>query len=219
MSNYRAKKIDVLQRDQRLNRILNSTKYEDNNKFSKMGQVIDSHIKTKGADEKVIIYAQQYKTVNEIERYLKAKYPGQGIVRFDGKTKLDDIDGNKTKFRTDKNIKFAIHTDAGTEGLNLQYTGTPGEHGATTAIAMASGANSYSTIDQFFSRANRTGVPKAMNIDGHLVLTDTPHDIRTEMRLEDKKAVMSLVDNAKRIDDQEILQGASMQKSITFVLR
>jgi len=206
MSDYQAKKIDVLDRDQRLNRILNSTRFEDNQKFAKMGEIIDNHIKTKGEDEKVIIYAQQYKTVGEIERYLKAKYPDAGVVKFDGRTKLEDIDSNKKSFRSDKKVRFAIHTDAGTEGLNLQYTGKPGEMGATTAIAMASGANSYSTIDQFFSRANRTGVPKAMNIDGHLVLTNTPHDIRTEMRLEDKKSIMNLVDNAKRNDDQDLMK-------------
>jgi len=215
MEDYKAKKFDVLQRDQKLNRVLNSTKFENNEKFTKMGDIINEHIKTKGPDEKVLIYAQQYGTVNEIERYLKKNYPGSGIVRFDGKTKLDDIDKNKTSFRTDKNVRFAIHTDAGTEGLNLQYTGKPGEMGATTAIAMASGANSYSTIDQFFSRSNRTGVPKEMTVDGHLVLTDTPHDIRTETRLEDKKSVMSLVDNAKRTDDQGVLMKSN---KIVFVI-
>jgi intein/homing endonuclease len=214
MTDYQTKKVDVLERDQRLNRILNSTKFEENRKFDQMGDIINNHFKTKGENEKVIIYAQQYKTIAEIRRYLAAKYPGAGIVAFDGRTGLNEIDANKKAFKTDKNVKFAIHTDAGTEGLNLQYTGKPGEMGATTAIAMASGANSYSTIDQFFSRANRTGVPRSMTVDGHLVLTDTPHDIRTEMRLEDKKAVMNLVDNAKRFGEV----GLSKSK-IVFVLR
>lgn len=214
MSDYQAKKIDVLDRDQRLNRILNSTRFEDNQKFAKMGEIIDNHIKTKGEDEKVIIYAQQYKTVGEIERYLKAKYPDAGVVKFDGRTKLEDIDSNKKSFRSDKKVRFAIHTDAGTEGLNLQYTGKPGEMGATTAIAMASGANSYSVINQFFSRANRMRVPKEMTVDGHLVLTNTPHDIRTEMRLEDKKAIMSLIDNAKTNDDLGLMKS----KRIVFII-
>ena len=46
MEDYRAKKINVLQRDQKLNRILNSTKFENNNKFTKMGEIINDHIKT-----------------------------------------------------------------------------------------------------------------------------------------------------------------------------
>jgi len=215
MEDYREKRIDVLERDQRLNRILNSTKYENNRKFDKMAEIIDNHIKSRGEDEKIIIYAQQYKTVNEIERYLKDHYPQYEFVRFDGQTNLDDIENNKKRFKTDKKVKFAIHTDAGTEGLNLQYTGVAGEGGATTAIAMASGASSYATIDQFFSRANRTGVPKEMTINGHLVLTDTPHDIRTETRLEDKKKVMNLVDNAKRIDDLGIFNKSN---KITFII-
>ena len=208
----------AINRDINLSKILNETKIENNNKFSKMGNIIDNHVKTKGADEKIIIYAKNYNTVNEIERYIKNNYPGKKTVSFTGESTLDEVNENKRLFKTDKSTMFSIHTVAGTEGLNLQYTGKPGEMGATTAIAMASGEDSYSTLDQFYSRSNRMGVPKAMNIDGHLVLTDTPHDIRTEMRLEDKKAVMSLVDNAKRVDDQGLLQGA-MQKSITFVLR
>lgn len=219
MQDFGNRKIDSLARDRKLNRILNVTKYENNPKFNKMGSIIDNHLKEKGSDEKVLIYAYQYDTVDEIKRYLKEKYPKFGIVEFNGHiNNLDEINENKRIFKTDKNIKFAIHTEAGTEGLNLQYTGKKDEYGATTAIAMASGANSYSTIDQFFSRADRIGVPKEMNIDGHLVLTDTPHDIKTEMRLEDKKAIMNLIDNAKRIDDQDVLtEGGKIEKSIKFV--
>lgn len=203
---YLKKKLLPMSRDQKLTQVLNDTKWQENPKYTEMKSVIDNHIATKGESEKVLIYAKNYSTVKEIEKFLRANYPGQKTVRFTGQNKkggeikVKDIDANKQAFLTDKKVRFAIHTDAGTEGLNLQHTGEVDRpHGATTVIAMASGANSYATIDQFNSRANRKGANK--DVHAHMILTDTPHDMATEERLEEKKNVMNLLDNAKRRDE------------------
>ena len=80
---------------------------------------------------------------------------------------------------------------------------------------MASGLDSYANLDQFFSRANRKGATK--DVHGHLILTDTPHDMNTEERLGDKRAVMGLIDNAKVRDEHGVvgdIQKPKAQKSI-----
>lgn len=202
---YAAKMINPFNRDAQMSDLLNSSSHKDNPKFDKIKELIDDHIKTKGKDEKIILYAKNYSTVKEIRKFFKEHYSEYDHVEFTGKTKAKELAPNKQRFITDKKVKFAIHTGAGTEGLNLQYTGKKGTGGATTAIAIASGEHSYSTIDQFFSRANRTGVPESKEINGHLILTDTPHDINTEIRLHDKKNIMGLIDNATALDELNLL--------------
>jgi hypothetical protein len=193
---FRNKEIHPFQRDQQFNSLLNSFDHEKNGKFAQAKQIIDHHLKTKAPDEKVIFYAKNWETVNEINKFISKHYPEFDHVEFTGTTKKRELDRLKQKFKHDPETKFSIHMNAGVEGLNLQYNGNGG--GATTAIAIASGADSYAPLDQFFSRADRTGALK--DIDAHLLLTDTPHDIGTQVRLQEKKAVGHLLDaNVKKI--------------------
>ena len=192
-TSYLKREINPLQRDQQYNNILNGFDHNQNNKFKKIKSIVDSHMKNKASDEKVLFYAKNRNTVNEIKSFLKENYPQYGHVEFTGTTKVKDLRGNKKKFKTDQNVRFSIHMRAGVEGLNLQYDGNG--QGATTAIAVASGEDSYAPIDQFFSRANRTGAVK--DIDGHLILTDTPHDMGTQVRLEEKQEVGELIQDKK----------------------
>jgi hypothetical protein len=190
---YLRRDINPLQRDQQYNNILNGFDHNQNSKFKQIKSIVDDHLKKKSADEKVLFYAKNRNTVNEIKSFLKENYPEYGHVEFTGTTKVKDLKGNKQKFKTDPKVKFSIHMRAGVEGLNLQYDGNG--QGATTAIAVASGEDSYAPLDQFFSRANRTGAVK--DIDGHLILTDTPHDIGTQVRLEEKQEVGELIQDKK----------------------
>lgn len=190
---FRTKQINPLQRDQQYSNILNSHDWQDNGKFDQIHKIVQGHMKNKSKDEKVIFYAKNRATLNQIKGYLKHHYPEYDHVEFTGTTKKSELDSNKKRFKHDPKVKFSLHMRAGVEGLNLQYDGDGG--GATTAIAVASGEDSYAPIDQFFSRANRKGAKK--DIDGHLVLTDTPHDMGTQVRLEEKKAVGELVQNKK----------------------
>lgn len=207
---YLKKQILPITRDQRITQVLNDHKYSDNPKYDKVKELIDNHLATKGDTEKVLIYARNYTTVKEIEKFLRKNYPQYRSTRFTGQNKkggnlsVDAIAKNKKSYLTNEKVKFAIHTDAGTEGLNLQHTGeTDRPYGATTLIAMASGANSYATIDQFFSRGNRKGADK--DVHGHIILTDTPHDLTTGQRLADKKNVMGLIQNGSSIDELGVL--------------
>ncbi len=197
------REINPLQRDQQYNNLLNSHDWRENGKFADIDRIVSDHMANKGADEKVIFYAKNRSTVDQIKGYLKAKYPQYGHVEFTGATKKSELGPNKQRFKHDPTVRFSIHMRAGVEGLNLQYDGDG--QGATTAIAVASGEDSYAPLDQFFSRANRTGALK--DIDGHLVLTDTPHDMGTQVRLDDKKAVGSLVQN-KRLGKKRVLAKA-----------
>lgn len=190
LESSRKKEISPLQRDQQLNTILNAHDHRENGKFAEVKGIIDRHLATKAANEKVILYAKNYDTVNQIHDFLRTHYGDVGeAVTFTGREKVKDIRSNKERFKHDPSVRFAVHTRAGVEGLNLQYDGNGG--GATTAIAIASGEDSFAPLDQFFSRANRTGALK--DIDGHLVLTDTPHDLGTDLRLQEKKGVGELI--------------------------
>lgn len=189
---FRTGNISPLQRDNQLNRILNASTHTENGKFNEIKTVIDKHLATRAKDEKVILYAKNYDTVGQIEDFLKTHYKDVGeAVHFTGRQKVKDIAESKQRFKHDPSVRFAIHTRAGVEGLNLQYDGNGG--GATTAIAVASGEDSFAPLDQFFSRANRTGATK--DIEGHLVLTDTPHDMGTDLRLQEKKEIGGLLRN------------------------
>ena len=187
---FRTGKIGTFHRENRMKSLLEASPASNNNKFSEIKKIIDNHIATKGKDEKIILYAKGVNsTLKEVKKFLGDNYPQFGHVEFTGKTKT--LEANKKAFKHDPNVMFSLHSDAGVTGLNLQYDGDGG--GATTAIAFGSGADSYATIDQFFSRANRTGAKKAIN--AHLMLTDTPYDMGTSLRLEDKKTIGELVQN------------------------
>ena len=218
---YKDGKIMPLQRDFALTDVLNND--PDSPKYAKMKELVDHHLKTKGESEKVLFYARNYATVRQIEAFLAKEYPQFSSTRFAGKraknanedgptTTLKDIRANKETFLTDGKVKFAIHTDAGVEGLNLQHTGEEDRpYGATTTISLASGMHSYANIDQFNSRANRKGANK--DVDSHMILTDTPHDMNTEERLNEKKNVMGLLDNAKGRDELGVLPGEKAKSS------
>ncbi len=190
---YLRREINPLQRDQQYNNTLNSHDWRSNGKFADIDKIVGDHMKNKGPDEKVIFYAKNRATLDQIRSYLKEKYPQHGHVEFTGSTKKSDLARNKKAFKEDPNVRFSLHMRAGVEGLNLQYDGNGG--GATTAIAVASGEDSYAPIDQFFSRGYRTGAVKDM--DAHMILSDTPHDLGTEIRLEEKKQVGDLIQNKK----------------------
>ena len=200
---YREGSIATFQRDHQLDYLLNAHDHKDNNKFSKAKEIIDTHLKTKAPDEKVIFYAKNRATVNQINAFIAEHYPEYDHVEFTGTTNKKDLDAQKQKFKHDPKTKFSIHMRAGVEGLNMQYDGNGG--GATTAIAIASGEDSYAPLDQFFSRADRTGQKK--DVDAHLILTDSPHDISTGLRLEEKKAVGELIGDKKK-------KPALMQKAV-----
>jgi superfamily II DNA or RNA helicase len=187
---YRDKDIVTFQRDQQYNSVLNAFDHTKNPKFAKAKELIDQHLKTKGDDEKILFYAKNRETVGQINEFLKTHYPQYNHVEFTGTTKKSELDSNKKAFTTDPKMKFSIHMRAGVEGLNLQHT--KDRAGATMAIAIASGEDSYAPLDQFFSRADRTGADR--DIDAHIILTNTPHDIGTQVRLDEKKAVGQILD-------------------------
>jgi hypothetical protein len=187
---YRDKQIVTFQRDQQYNSLLNAFDHDKNQKFDKIKSLVDQHLKTKPDDEKVIFYAKNRETVNQVKAFLAQHYPQYSHIEFTGETKRSELDSNKKRFSTDPKLKFSIHMRAGVEGLNLQHT--KDRMGATTAIAIASGEDSYSALDQFVSRADRTGADR--DIDAHIILTNTPHDIGTQVRLDEKKAVGKTLD-------------------------
>lgn len=217
-------RINAMGRDQRISRILNDFNHKENPKYVQMKKIIDSHVANKGKSEKVLIYAKNYSTVSEIEKFVRANYPGKKVVRFTGVDKdgrpmsQARIAAAKKSYLKDPNVLFAVHTDAGTEGLNLQHTGEADRpFGATTVIAMASGAHSWSTLDQFFSRGYRRGANK--DVHGHLILTDTPHDMATEERLSEKKAVMSMLHEGSQLDEMAALKQKVAAASASYRLR
>lgn len=189
--------ISQLQAENRMKGTLNDAHHADNGKFDHIKKLIDHHMATKGPTEKVSLYVNSYAGADNIHEFLEKHYPDAGVVRFANKDrkKLGEKEGRnytaKEKggfvetFKHDPTVRFGIHTMAGTTGLNVQHDGNGG--GATTVIAVSSGEASYSTIDQFFSRGYRTGANR--DIDAHMVLTDTPYDLGTKLRLDEKKAV------------------------------
>ena len=189
--------ISQLQAENRMKGTLNDTHHSDNGKFEHIKKLIDHHMATKGPTEKVSLYVNSYAGADNIHEFLEKHYPDAGVVRFANKDrkKAGDKEGRnytaKEKggfvdtFKHDPTVRFGIHTMAGTTGLNVQHDGNGG--GATTVIAVSSGEASYSTIDQFFSRGYRTGANR--DVDAHMVLTDTPYDLGTKLRLDEKKAV------------------------------
>lgn len=190
----------ILNRDRQLTYLLNGAdtdadyKFENNGKYDKLKHIIDDHLKGKASTEKVGIYAQNNATVREIQRFLAKHYPEYDHVVFNGDTKKSELDGLKARVTGDPKTKFSLHMKAGVEGLNIQHM--INQQGLTTVVAMASGEDSFSTLDQFFARGWRTGANKT--IHGHTILTDSPHDIATEMRLDEKKKVGELVRTDKR---------------------
>jgi hypothetical protein len=187
---YKNKEIVTFQRDQAYNSVLNAFDHTKNPKFAKIKSLVDQHLKTKGDDEKVLFYAKNRETVNQLNDFLQQHYPQFSHVEFTGETRKSELDANKKALATNPKVKFSIHMRAGVEGLNLQHT--KDRMGATLVMALASGEDSYAPLDQFFSRADRTGADR--DIDAHIVLTDTPHDIGTQVRLDEKKAVGKLLD-------------------------
>lgn len=193
--------ISQLQAENRMKGILNDTHHGENGKFANIKSIIDNHLKTKGDTEKISIYTHSYAGADNLHDFLEKHYPDAGIVRFANRDRKKagesqgrnyrkaEKDGFKEEFKHNPKVRFAIHTTAGTTGLNLQHDGNGG--GATTVIAVASGEAGYSSIDQFFSRANRKGANR--DIDAHMVLTDTPYDLGTKLRLDEKKAVQDML--------------------------
>lgn len=196
-------KAAALFREQALAKVLNGGEWQTNPKYEHIGKLVDEHMKTKGPDEKVVLYAYNQYAAKNLEAMLAARYPGKKTVRFTGEESTSKKAANKKAFKHDPDTMFSIHTMGGVEGLNLQYDGNGG--GATTAIALATGENSYATLDQFFSRANRTGAKKA--IHAHLVYSDSPVDMATKNRLAEKKEVGELIRDK-----------GSMKKSLGAVL-
>ena len=76
------KRLMAMTRDQRISKILNDTDFHKNDKYTKMKGIIDNHLKTKGDSEKVLIYAKNYTTVAQIEKFLRSNYKGKKFVRF-----------------------------------------------------------------------------------------------------------------------------------------
>lgn len=181
----------ALFREQALAKVLNGGDWQENPKYAHVASLIDEHLKTKRPDEKVVLYAYNKYAAENLEKMLAARYPGKKAVRFTGDESRSKKDANKKAFKHDPATMFSIHTMAGVEGLNLQYDGNGG--GATTAIALVTGENSYATVDQFMSRANRTGAK--LPVHGHLVYSDSPVDMATKARLKEKEEVGKLVTN------------------------
>ena len=193
--------ISQLQLENRMKGILNNTHHAENGKFAHIKQIIDHHLATKGATEKVSLYVNSYEGADNILDFIEQHYPGMGVVRFANRDrkKAGESEGRnysaKEKagfidtFKHDNSVRFGIHTMAGTTGLNVQHDGNGG--GATTVVAVSSGEAGYATLDQFFSRAYRTGANR--DVDAHMVLTDTPYDMGTKLRLDEKKAVGEMI--------------------------
>lgn len=193
--------ISQLQLENRMKGILNNAHHEDNGKFADIKKIIDHHLATKGSTEKVSLYVNSYEGADNIHDFLEKHYPGMGVVRFANRDRKREGESEgrnysaKEKagfidtFKHDNGVRFGIHTMAGTTGLNVQHDGNGG--GATTVVAVSSGEAGYATVDQFFSRAYRTGANR--DIDAHMVLTDTPYDMGTKLRLDEKRAVGEMI--------------------------
>ncbi len=199
---FLGKSIQVFQRENRHANTVNNKPHAENGKYKDIKKIIDNHIATKGKDEKVIIYAKNQAAWKNIADFLEEHYPGEGYVHFTGGSATDkrfkahnqnSLKEAKHNFKHDPKVRFAIHSNAGVEGINLQYDGDGG--GATTAVALASGVDSWSILDQFFSRAHRKKAQK--DVDAHMVLSDTPYDLGTQVRLSDKRSIGELVQNRK----------------------
>lgn len=193
----------VLNRDRQLTYLLNggagngeayagkeeAFSYENNSKYAKLHDIIEDHLKTKGPTEKIGIYAANNATIAEVQKFLAKHYPQFGHVVFNGGTPKNQLDALKNKITSDPNTMFSLHMKAGVEGLNLQHTDS--QQGLTTIAALSSGEDSFSTLDQMFSRGWRTGANRPVH--GHTILTDSPHDLATSLRLHEKRAVGDLV--------------------------
>lgn len=188
---YKRKEIGTFHREARHKKTLNDMPWQTNGKFGEIKNIVEDHLKTAGPKEKIIFYAESLSAINNIKDYLRHNYPQYGVADFSGHNK-GGFDSAKNKFQGDDNVKFAVHSNAGVEGLNLQYTGDRG--GATTAIAIGSGVDGFAKLDQFFSRGNRMGAVK--DVTGHLVFSDTPFDMGTQVRIEDKKRIGQMLHNA-----------------------
>ena len=82
--------------------------------------------------------------------------------------------------------------------------------GTTSMIMFSSSPESYSYVDQYFSRGNRTGAKK--DVQAHMLYTDSPFEYASEERLEQEEAVQGLLQQAKEYDTEDVL-GQVMERT------
>lgn len=88
---------------------------------------IDEHLRTPGGwreDERLVVFTEYKTTLDYLERRLRARYPGDGVIRvlFGGmdETERETI---KAAFNDPGDpVRVLVATDAASEGLNLQET-------------------------------------------------------------------------------------------------
>jgi SNF2 family DNA or RNA helicase len=86
-------------------------------KITKLLEIIDDVIKREGLDTKFIIFTEFIKTQEYIGEILEDF--GYKVAYFNGNLSLDEKIAEKTKFKEDH--QFLVSTDAGGEGINLQF--------------------------------------------------------------------------------------------------
>jgi len=189
-------------------KLLNSSDPNINPKFGQMDRIMDDHFKSADKGEKMSVYCETYDEADAIKKFIENKYGKGSTVEFSGRTPDSQLDTLKQNFKTDENVKVSIHTKAGTAGLNLQYTGD--SMGTTGMIMFSSSPESYSYVDQYFSRGNRTGAKK--DVQAHMLYTDSPFEYASEERLDQEEAVQGLLQQAKEYDTEDVL-GQVMERT------
>jgi len=86
-------------------------------KIRKLLEIIDEVIERDGLDTKFIIFTEFIETQNYVGEILEDF--GYKVTYFNGRMGLEDKIKNKSKFKGD--YQFLISTDAGGEGINLQF--------------------------------------------------------------------------------------------------
>ena len=164
-------------------------RYEHNKKYDELKKIIDHHLATKEPTEKIGIFAPNNGTMRELKRFLQHHYPEYGHVLFNGNTNEKGVRAGIAAVTGDLNTKFSLHMPAGCEGLNIQHT--KDQHGLTTLCALNSGTTGHATLDQFMSRGFRTGANR--DVQAHLILSNTPLDLATELRQAEQKEMGRVV--------------------------
>ncbi|MDR1721617.1 MAG: DEAD/DEAH box helicase [Methanobrevibacter sp.] len=110
-----AKELEIL--DQCLCLAKKATTGRHDKKIEKLLEIIDEVLSREGMDTKFIIFTEFIKTQEYIGEVLEDY--GYKVSYFNGQMSLDEKIVNKSKFKEDH--QFLISTDAGGEGINLQF--------------------------------------------------------------------------------------------------
>lgn len=89
-------------------------------KWTELCRLLDA-ITKQAPQEKFLIFTEYRGTVAFLKRELESRYGDNAIVVIMGGMHADDRKGSIDKFREDSSCRFLISTEAGGEGINLQF--------------------------------------------------------------------------------------------------